>query len=356
MHLINGQIMVPLKDLVDLWPNGTPPLREKGYFELLDDDGRRAVITRLAALNNHRDGASAEKLANELNIAVSGFYALASRFRREPSITSLIPGLRPRRGRARGETVTQDMIAEIRNLVTSRKQWPREKVLEHIQVRHEKPPAAATLRPLIDRALLDDEREHLGTKNGFGRRILVCSCPMVFRFPSANGSEAAAIAALVFDLATGMCLSDATSIDGDEAISIACERAADFIAKIDFDERHIEAPILEIQPFGAADTMMFRVISLRELGVAVDTNSLRERSSSTRVIELLGSTLGPLHFHPRMDQATFALKQLESVDVAEFLEAILQDELERKGIRAASDRMIAGASMGVVEQALRKLA
>jgi len=348
--------MTAFDELANLWPDGSPSLRERGYFELLGEEKRQAVIARLRAIQQNREGASAQELANELNIAVSGFYALANRFSRDPSITTLVAGLRPRRGRSRGETLTEGVIIEVRELIATHPHWPRERVLEHIQQSHEKPPAPLTLRPVIDRLLVADEQERLGGKNGFGRRTLVCSCPIVFRFPSAIGSEAAAIAGFVFDLATGWCLANATSIHADTAISIACERAAETIAEMDFVEKHVEAPTIEVQPFAGASAMMWHIDRLQKLGVACDTHSTRERSLSTRAIELLGSPLGSLHFHPRMEPTSISSGQLKSVDVAEFLGAILHDELERKEVFPLSGKTIAGTSMALVERALRELA
>jgi hypothetical protein len=274
---------------------------DAALWETLSIDDRAVAAARIVALCRYEKESDAATRARELGMAPTGFFKLLKRWRDRRSLASVLPQAAGRKRRPRVSGANDEVAAVVRSVVEAQPDRNRDAIVAEIRARLDDPPGVATVRALVDAERRARERDALGGDDGFGRRMLVASSPVVLQLGRRERAFAA-IAGFVVDLATSRIIGSAVADSAIAAVREAAAGAADGLAAFTSHAGGpVDDPTYEIEIAGYPIDMATEIRRLSKLPIdasVVDVDfSVRTRS---RLVEVLGPALGLLSFRIRL--------------------------------------------------------
>lgn len=333
----------------EAWPDGVP-LTERALWLTLTRENREIAITRLRALTRYEEERDLRARMRDTGLSKAGFFSLLNRWRRERSVASLLPrvggisragpvGMLPHAllpviretVRNRGSWPVEALVdyavaalpkdgpaverrtieravpsivldAIVSDLLTAHPDWSKYRVVEEARSRLHSPPAASTVRRVVERLRsapvkqIDD-----GRASGVGTRIVIASCPAVRRSSRSTEDEIWAKVGLVVDVATRTILGAAASQGAFDAMRAAAEQAADFCEGLAAGTPTNERSVIEVHVPAHADplVLMRQTTAVGRIATWEQADEPTDRTTPSVLINLVGRTLGVLDLRPR---------------------------------------------------------
>lgn len=341
-----------LPDLMDrAWPSGVP-LEERAIAAGFTNERLLMARRRLAALLRYEDeGGDWARASKEAELDRASFFEMLRTWREHRSLASIMPRVRPHGSGARRNEELERLVA---TAIEENRGASRRRIAEVAAERIGQPFAISTIEAVVDRVQAQRERDDLGAEDGFGRLVLVDTCPAMMPIP---GHEEPTVAwtGFVLDVATGLVISAAAAENPFAAFSMACLRAADRIDQVPDGGR--EKPTFEVHLRGDTKSLLSETMRLHDLAPDIDLRpSSGSRSESSRVSAILGRRFGPVTLKLRLTVPTGGEPgDADALSGAEMMDARLDAEADRRWRSWRSADGSCAADRSTLASMLRKL-
>lgn len=329
-----------------------PPADQAALWALASPSDRAVVARRLRAALAYEAAGNTDALAHAAKAGVSldRFNSIMRAWRRERSLTSLLPQLR-RRSKAPA-AVPEGIEAAAAAALTAadRGGLSREDVAKALRLDFPSR-SLSWIRRLVARTARDVVRAELGGAAGFGRRIVVDSSALPLPLQVGELDEADevsvewAVAAFVWDAATGYVLGRAVGpapADFDLHVA-AAEDAADRLRRMRLRGPDGTAVIATTVPRGRYDAMETLRIVRRLLELGAEVPSV---SAGGELLTETGGRFGSLALRPRYASDAFDGR----VGRMEALERFGRVPLEPAELLLVVDSQMASRNAGLLDR------
>ena len=265
---------------------------------------------------------------------------LLEAWREQRSLASLVPRTRARRGPGAGGSAGGEVRDVVAELVRAEPALSKEALVRRLMAGLDDPPAATTLRHLVDTERAAARREALGGANGLGRRVALACSPAFLR-RAENDEPVGTVLGLAIDQATNLIFGSATGRDGLGVVAAAARNASVYVRALSVEVTGAEDPVLEVILAPSSNP----VLSLREakrfaaLGDNIRLEEpRRDRPAGARLLQAVGPALGKIDLRPRatLPLPTLARQARDMSDDA-IIKAYVDAEVTRHN-RAILDR------------------
>ena len=332
------------------WPDGIP--REEAAIAAgLDDDRATIAYDRLKALLAYESGDGHwTRRSREADLDRATFFALAGEWRATRSLASIVPHVRAYRTARRRR---EDLESLVREAIAAEPDGARRRLAELVRERMVKPAGLTTIEASVDAVRVDLERERLGGAEGFGRLVVVDTCPAQMRVgdPSEDADYAVAWGGFVVDVASGSVIASSAAGGHSEALRLACLRAAIRVEPMKADAA--AAPMIEVHIRGDAVSKLRETARLTALGADVHA-ATGQRSESSRVTALIGRRFGPVTLKLRLDvPEPSQTTERNGMPDAEMIDARIEAETRRLWERSSDEPPMPAVSPKKLARMLR---
>lgn len=358
---------------------------EIAIWAVLDEAERQTATRRVTALQKFENEGDWARRSLEADVSRPRFFSMLREWRKNRSLTSVVPLALGRRKRAAGASANTALRERARELLIrsdklsggspddlspsdeeSERELSRRKLIAELgRCREGAGRSEGLLGRVLDMERAALGRERLGGDAGLGRHLVLDASPMSVRAGKGE-TDITALTGYVIDEATTLILGHAVGTDPIAVVQAAARAAAEFAdCGLDIPVAGSEHPSFTIVLGGDVMAMMREVGRLaepvRDMDLSIVTDR-RERAMGSRLMQILGLALGPLDFRPR---ATFYVPRVVGggtpsasswpPDPIRIVAALVANAVARHNAEVLSRGLVAAVPPGRIANDLRRL-